>query len=821
MSALPDRSQVVIIGGGVIGASTAYHLAKLGWTDVLLLEQGELSCGTTWHAAGLVGLLRASQTGTELVQYSTELYATLEEEVGLATGYKRNGGLIVARTDERLVQLRRTAAAGAAYEMQADVISPSEAAERWPLIATDDLVGALWLPGDGTANPTDLTQSLAKGARNAGVRIIEGVRVTGVRTDDGAVTGVETDQGFVEADVVVNCAGQWAAQIGAMCGVTVPLHSAEHFYIVTDQIEGVHSALPILRDPDGWSYFKEEVGGLVVGGFEPEAKPWVSPARVPYPFSFQLLEEDWDQFSIIMENAAQRVPALEQVGIRKFYNGPESFTPDNNFLLGAAPEVRGFYVGAGFNSVGIASAGGAGRALAEWIVEGEPTRDLHGVDIRRFSPPDGNPRWLRERVVEVLGLHYRVPWPTREMQRGRGVRRSPTHQHLLDAGARFGSRNGWERPLHFGTTTGTDGDVQNETGYGWGKPSWLADSAAEQRATHHTVAIFDQTSFSKYSLLGPDAVHVLQWLCTGNVDVEPGRTVYTGMLNHRGTYEADVTVSRIADEEFLVFSSSASTQRDLDWIRRHVRSDQRCTVVDATSSMATYGVMGPRSRDLLSALTDDDLANESFGFGDTRLLYLGHARVRATRLTYVGELGWEISVPTEYAAGLYESLITVGSDLGATPAGYHAIESLRLEKGYRAFGRELTPAYGPVHAGLTFTCDLKSDRDFLGREQVERARADGVTQRLLSVRLTDPDAMMWGGELLVCEGTASGQVTSAAWSDELQACVGLAYVWTPDHSVLTLKQARERDYRVDVAGTSVGATVSSRSLVDPDNERVR
>ncbi|QZY29775.1 GcvT family protein [Nocardioides coralli] len=813
MSTLPERSQVVIVGGGVIGASVAYHLARLGWTDVVLLEQGELSCGTTWHAAGLVGLLRTSQTGTELVQYSTDLYRQLEDEVGLATGYKQNGGLILARTDERLVQLRRTAAAGAAYGMDAELISPEQAAEHWPLISTDGLVGALWLPGDGTANPTDLTQSLAKGARDRGVRILEGVRVTGITSAQGAVTGVETDAGYVETEVVVNCAGQWAAQVGAMCGVTVPLHSAEHFYVVTDQIEGVHSRLPILRDPDGWSYFKEEVGGLVVGGFEPEAKPWVAPADVPYPFSFQLLEEDWEQFSIVMENAVERIPALEKTGIRQFYNGPESFTPDNNFLLGAAPELRGFYVGAGFNSVGIASAGGAGRALAEWIVEGEPTSDLHGVDIRRFSAADGNPRWLRERVVEVLGMHYRVPWPTREMQRGRGLRRSPTHQHLADAGAVFGTKNGWERALFFQPGA-------QEQSHGWGKPDWLEACAAEQRATHSAVAVFDQTSFSKYSLLGRDAVEVLQWLCTADVDVAPGRTVYTGMLNARGCYEADVTVTRVAGDEFLVFSTAGAGRRDLDWIRRHVDADQRCTVVDATNSLATYGVMGPGSRELLSQLTDDDLSDEAFPFGTSRLLPLGHALVRATRLTYVGELGWEVSVPTEYAAGVYETLMEAGRDV-AVPAGYHAIDALRLEKGYRAFGRELTPDYGPVHAGLSFTCDLSSDRHFLGREQVERAKADGVTRRLLSLRLTDPDAMIWGGELLTSEGAACGQVTSAAWSDELGACVGLAWVWAPDHSVLTLKEARERDYDVDVAGTSVAVEVSSRSLVDPDNERIR
>lgn len=825
MTEIPTRAQVVIIGGGVIGTSVAYHLTRLGWSDVLLLEQGQLSCGTTWHAAGLVGMLRASQSGTEIVQYSSELYARIEAEVGLSAGYKQNGGVIVARTQDRLVQLRRTAAAGAAYGLQADVIGPAEAAELWPLIATDDLVGALWLPGDGTANPTDLTLALAKGARMGGARIVERVRVLDVltRTDGVAsggrprVTGVRTDRGDVEAEIVVNCAGQWAKAVGALAGVNVPLHSAEHFYVVTEQIEGVVSTLPILRDPDGWLYVKEEVGGLVVGGFEPEAKAWVSPDQIPHPFEFSLLAEDWDHFSIIMESGIRRIPALGRVGIRKFYNGPESFTPDNNFILGRAPEVDGFFVGAGFNSVGIASAGGAGRALAEWIVAGEPTMDLVAVDIRRFSPSDGNNRWLRERVVEVLGMHYEVPWPHREMQRGRGLRRSPVHASLASAGAVFGARNGWERALVFAPSAAAGAAAG--TAHGWGKPLWLPWSAAEQQRTHTTVSLFDQTSFSKYAVVGPDAMALLQRLCTANVDVPAGRTVYTGVLNTRGTYEADVTVTRVAEHEFLVFSSAATTHRDLDWFRRHVDPAERVTVTDVTSALATFGVMGPAARDVLTRLTDADLSDAAFPFGTSRILPMAHTQVRATRLTYVGELGWELSLPVEYAAGVHEALTEAGADLGMGPAGYHAIESLRLEKGYRAFGRELTPAYGPVHAGLTFTCDF--DTDFIGREAVQRARAEGVSTRLVSVRVTDPEVMLWGGELLLVDDEPSGQVTSAAWSEELGGCVGLAYVWRSDRGIIDPAQARDRSYEIDVTGSRLPVEVSSRPFVDPEGHRIK
>ena len=446
---LPDRAHVVIVGGGVIGSSVAYHLTKLGLTDVVLLEQGQLSCGTTWHAAGLVGQLRASESATRLVQYSTQLYAELENETGLSGGYKQCGGVTVARTEDRMIQLRRTAANAAAFDMECELLSPEQALEHYPVMRVDDLAGAIWLPADGKANPTDLTFALAKGARMRGTRVIEKTRVLDILTHDGRVTGVRTDAGDIEAEVVVNCAGQWAKQVGAMAGVNVPLHSAEHFYVVTEHIDGVHTDLPILRDPDGYTYFKEEVGGLVIGGFEPEAKPWVAPDEIPYPFEFQLLDEDWDHFEILMNNALLRIPALEVTGIKKFYNGPESFTPDNQFILGEAPELGNFFVGAGFNSVGIATAGGAGRALAEWIVNGSPTSDLTGVDIRRFAPFNGNIRWLHDRVAEVLGLHYEIPWPNREMKTARPFRRSPVHHLLEAANANFGSRMGWERANFF------------------------------------------------------------------------------------------------------------------------------------------------------------------------------------------------------------------------------------------------------------------------------------------------------------------------------------------------------------------------------------
>jgi heterotetrameric sarcosine oxidase gamma subunit len=813
---LPSRARVVIIGGGVVGTSVAYHLTHLGWTDVLLLEQGRLSGGTTWHAAGLVGQLRSTEAGTRLVQYSAELYERLEEETGLATGFKRCGGVTVARTRDRMTQLRRTAATAEAYDLECELISPGRAKELYPILETADLAGALWLPGDGTANPTDVTQSLAKGARDHGATVLEKTRVVGISRRDGVVTGVRTDRGDVEAEIVVNCAGQWAKAVGALAGVNVPLHSAEHFYVVTERIEGVHRMLPILRDPDGYTYFKEEVGGLVVGGFEPVAKPWVAPDRLPYPFEFQLLDEDWEHFAILMENALQRVPALRHTGMKKLYNGPESFTPDNQFILGEAPELRNFFVGAGFNSVGIASAGGAGRALAEWIVNGAPTCDLSAVDIRRFAGFHGNNQWLHDRVGEILGLHYEVPWPGRELETARPFRRSPAYHLLKEAGAVFGSKMGWERANVFAPP-----GVEPKLEYTWGKPNWLPWSAAEQRATRERVALFDQTSFGKLLVKGRDAEALLQWLCTADVAVEPGRVVYTGMLNGRGGYEADVTVTRLAHDEYLLVTGSASVVRDLDWLRRHVMPEQHAEIVDVTSAYAVYGVMGPRSRDLLSRLTRADLGNAAFPFATSREIDLGHSTVRATRITYVGELGWELYVPAEFAVGVYELLTEAGQEYGLANAGYYTINSLRLDKAYRAWGAELTPDHNPVEAGLLFACKLRTGIPFLGRDAVERAKAAGPRRRLVSFVLADPEPMMWGGELVLRDGQAVGQVTSAAWSQTLGACVALAYVRHPDGDPVTPGDLATGHYEISIGGDVHPAHLHLKPPYDPTGERIR
>ena len=602
---------------------------------------------------------------------------------------------------------------------------------------------------------------------------------------------------------------------GRCAGSTSHCTPLEHFYVVTEAVDGVYSEIPILRDPDGYTYVREEVGGLLVGGFEPVAKPWVSPDRIPYPFEFQLLDEDWEHFSILMESAIHRIPALATTGIRKFYNGPESFTPDNQFLIGEAAGVRNFFVCAGFNSVGIASAGGAGKALAEWVVGGEPSSDLSGVDIRRFAKFNANNQWLHDRVGEVLGLHYAIPWPNRELETARPFRRSPVY-HLLDrAGAQWGSKMGWERANVFSP------EPRDAIEYGWGKPNWLPWSEEEQRVTREEVALYDQTSFGKMIVRGPDAEALLQRLCSADVAVEPDRAVYTAVLNSRGGYESDVTVTRTSDDEYLLVTSSGSVVRDLDWISRHRRPEERAEVVDVSSAYAVFGVMGPRSRELLSRVSAADFSNHGFPFSTSRMIDLGYSTVRATRITYVGELGWELYVPSEFAVGVYELLKSEGRDLGITDAGYYTINSLRLEKGYRAWPADITPDYTPVEAGLLFTCKLKTDIDFVGRSAVERIRAEGPRRRLVSVVVEDPEPMLWGGELVAREGAAVGQVTSAAWGATLGRSVGLAYVWRPDGEPVTVEFLQSGDFAVDVAGERFAVAVSTKAPFDPGNERVR
>ncbi|HZC86330.1 MAG TPA: FAD-dependent oxidoreductase, partial [Steroidobacteraceae bacterium] len=636
MPSLPAHARVVIIGGGIVGCSVAYHLARRGCTDVLLLERRRLTCGTTWHAAGLLGQLRATQNLTRLAQYTTELYAGLERETGQATGFRQCGSMAVAASEARLEELKRGASMARCFGLEVQILSPAAARERWPLLSTDGLLGAVFLPKDGQTNPVDTTQALARGARAAGARIVENLAVTGIRTARGRVTGVVTAEGEVAADAVVNCAGMWAREVGGWADVTVPLHAAEHFYIVTQPIAGLSSGLPVLRDADGCSYFKEDTGKLLVGWFEPRARPW-GERGVPENFAFDQLPADLGHIEPLFAAAMRRVPALESAGVQVFFNGPESFTPDDRYLLGETPELRGLYVAAGFNSIGIQSAGGAGKVLADWIIDGHPPFDLWDVDIRRCLPFQRNKRYLRDRTVESLGLLYAMHWPFRQAESSRGVRKSALHDRLAAAGACFGEVAGFERANWFGAP-----GTQPHYEYSYGRQNWFGHSAAEHRAVRERVGLFDQSSFAKFVLKGRDAARVLGRMCANDIDVPIGRIVYTQWLNERAGIEADLTVTREAEDAYLIVTSCATQTRDFSWLCRAIPDDAQAVAVDVSSAYAVLGLMGPRSRELLATLTDADLSTSAFPFATSRLIDLGYARVRASRITYVGELGYEL-----------------------------------------------------------------------------------------------------------------------------------------------------------------------------------
>jgi len=808
---IPSHARVVIIGGGIVGSSVAYHLTKLGWRDVVLLERRDLSCGTTWHAAGLVGQLRSSHNLTRLASYGAVLYENLEAETGQATGFRRCGSISVARTAERLIELKRGASMAKCFGVEIEVISPSEAGRLWPLMRTDDIAGAVWIPRDGRTNPIDTTLALAKGARQGGATILENVAVTGIHRERGVATGVATDHGDVACEIVVNCAGMWGREIGRMAGVNVPLHASEHFYIVTEPMAGVTRELPVLRDTDGYIYAREEVGGLLMGGFEPIAKPWGMDG-IPADFAFSLLPEDWDHFRVFMEQAIVRIPALETAPVRRHVNGPESFTPDNRYMLGEAPELRNFFVAAGFNSVGIASAAGAGRALAEWIVAGEPSMDLWDVDIRRFMPFQGNAGYLRERTREVVGLLYAMHWPFRQPETARGVRRSVLHDRLAERGAVFGVAAGWERANWFATA-----GVAPRYAYTYGRQNWFPCAAAEHRAVREAVGLFDQSSLAKFQLQGPDATAVLQSLCANDVDVPPGRIVYTQMLNARGGIECDLTVSRLADDTYLIVTIAAASTHDADWIRRSV-GGARVMLTDVTSAFTVLGVMGPRSRELLSRVTGADLSDAAFPFGTTREIDIGYGLARATRITYVGELGWELYLPTEFATGAYDAVLEAGEGLRLRHAGYHAMDSLRMEKGYRSWGHDIGGDDTPLQAGLGFAVALKKE-GFVGRDALLRQRDKPLTRRLVTFTLDDAPPLLLGDEPIYRDGVLVGRITSGAYGHTLGRAVGMGYVTHADGVDAAFVRAGR--WQLEIALERFAATAHLEPPYDPKSARVR
>jgi 4-methylaminobutanoate oxidase (formaldehyde-forming) len=823
MTKLPQQAQAVIIGGGVVGCSVAYHLTKLGWTDVVLLERKQLTCGTTWHAAGLIAQLRATQNMTRLAKYSQELYFSLEDETGVATGIKRNGSITVALTEERMEELRRSAAMARAFGVEIDEIPTDEIARLYPGLKVDDAVGGVWLPKDGQGDPVNITQALAKGARMRGANIIQGVKVTGVTVENGKAVGVETAEGNIRADFVVNCGGMWAREVGAMAGVAVPLHACEHFYIVTEGIEGLQSNLPVLRVPDECAYYKEDAGKIMLGAFEPNSKPW-GMNGIPEDFEFDTLPEDFDHFEPILEKAVDRLPVLASAGIQTFFNGPESFTPDDRYILGEAPEVKNFFVAAGFNSVGIQSAGGAGMVLAEWMDKGNAPMDLWDVDIRRMQPFQVNKKYLHDRVSETLGLLYADHFPYRQFETGRDIRRSPLHHRLEEAGACFGEVNGWERANWFLPEAERKAGKTPAYEYSWKRQNWFDHNAAEHKAVREKVGLFDMSSFGKIMVMGRDAEAVLQRVAGNDVAVENGKIVYTQFLNSHGGVEADVTITRLDSDRFIVVTPAATIRRDINWIERHIPDDAYCSVMDVTAMESVMVVMGPESRDFLQPLIPQSLANDDFPFGTMQEIEIGYATARAHRVTYVGELGWELYVSADMAVHVYDALMKRGHDHSIAHCGLHTLDSCRIEKAFRHFGHDISSEDHVLEAGLGFAARIgkQSGRfgDFIGRDAVMRKKDEGLNARLMQFKLKDPMPLLYHNEAIIRDGEIVGYLTSGNYGHHLGGAIGLGYVPCREKGEEASAQLAS-DYMIDVAGERVAAEVSFKPMYDPAAERVK
>ncbi|MDP2085518.1 MAG: FAD-dependent oxidoreductase [Gemmobacter sp.] len=805
---LPSHAQIVVIGGGIIGCSTAYHLARDHKAEVIVLEQGKVTSGSTWHAAGLVGQLRSSASITRVLKYSVELYKQLAAETGLETGWKMTGCLRLATTADRWTEYRRLATTARSFGMEMDLSSAAEVKRMWPLLDVSDLIGASWLPTDGQASPSDITQSLAKGARMHGARIFEGVTVTGLTLAGNRITHVQTDQGSIACDKVVNCGGMWARQLGAMAGVVVPLHPVKHQYIVTERIPGLSPDAPTLRDPDRRTYFKEEVGGLVMGGYEPNPQGWVT-GNIPPDWEFRLFDDDYDHFAQHMHQAIARIPALADTGVKQMINGAESFTPDGNFILGRANACANMFVGAGFNAFGIASGGGAGWVLAEWAMRGEAPLDLWAVDIRRFSGLHADHDWVAERTLEAYGKHYTVAFPHEEYTSGRPRLTSPLYARLKAQGAVFGSKLGWERPNWFSPT-----GAQDE--YSMGRQNWFGPVGAEHAQVRTHAGLFDQSSFAKFELTGPAAAQALEAICANRVAREVGRLTYTQLLNSRGGIEADLTVARLAPDLFYIVTGTGFRTHDFGWIADHLPATG-VSFVDVTEGWGTLALMGPRARDILSGVTDADISNAAFPFGHAREITVAGVLVRALRVTYVGELGWELHAPIDGLAKVYDALMA--ADTALRPVGYRALESLRLEKGYRAWSSDITPNDTPFEAGLGWAVKLASGLPFLGRAALERAVDAPLTKRLAGFSVADIGAVLLGRETILRDGVPVGYLTSGGHGYTVGLGIGLGYVRHP-HGVSDAWLAAGR-YELVVAGEIIPARLEMRPLVDPAGRRIR
>ena len=815
MSQVPGRARAVVIGGGVAGCSVLYHLAKQGWKDIVLLERKQLTCGTTWHAAGLIAQLRATQNMTRLAKYSQELYGTLEEETGVATGFKRCGSITVALTEERREEIYRLASMARAFDVQIEVISPTDVKQRYPHLNVEDVTGAVYLEKDGQGDPANIALALAKGAKLNGATVIEGVNVTAIQKSNGRVTGVSwqrdgsEESGTIEADYVVNCGGMWAHEVGRMAGVNVPLQACEHFYIVSESIDGL-TQLPVLRVPDECAYYKEDAGKMLLGAFEPVSKPWAVDG-IPKDFCFDQLAEDFDHFEPILEMAVNRMPLIGEAGIHTFFNGPESFTPDDAYHLGEAPELENFFVCAGFNSVGIQSSGGAGMALAYWMEHGHPPFDLSDVDIRRMQPFMGNKTYLTARVTETLGLLYADHFPYRQMATARGIRRSPLHELLKQQGAVFGETAGWERANWFANE-----GQKREYEYSWKRQNWFENSRAEHMAIRENVGMYDMTSFGKIRIEGADAEAFLNDVCANSLSVASGKIVYTQMLNERGGIEADVTVTRLSETAYLMVTPAATVVRDMSWLKRH-SENHNVVVVDVTAAEGVIAVMGPNAVKLLSKVSPHDWSNENHPFGTAHDIEIGMGLARAHRVTYVGELGFEIYSSSDQTPHVFETLLEAGRELDAKLCGMHMMDSCRIEKGFRHFGHDITDEDHVLEAGLGFA--VKTDKpNFIGRDAVLKKREDGLASRMLQFKMQDSELMLYHAEPVLRDGKIVSYLTSGNYGHALGSAIGMGYVPCEGQ---TADDILASSYEIEIAGQRHACDVSLRPMYDPKSERVK
>ena len=810
---LPRKARVVIIGGGVIGCSIAYHLTRIGWQDVVLLERKQLTSGTTWHAAGLVGQLRPSINMTKLAKYTGELYRGLEAETGQATGYRQCGSISMATNAERFEELKRSASMAKVFDLPVNVVTPQEIKELAHIVNVDDVVGGIHIPSDGYANAVDITMALAKGARSGGARIFENTKVTRIRHDGTRATGVETAEGPIEADYVVICGGMWTRDLAASVGVTAPLHACEHYYVLFEGVEGIDPSLPVLRDYDYCGYYKYDAGKLLVGAFEPNARPWGMDG-ISEDFCFDEIAGSFEHFEPLLVDAMRRVPALENAGILKFFCGPESFTPDVRYHLGESAELKGCFVAAGLNSIGLQSAGGVGKVMAEWIRDGIPPADLWTVDIRRNMPFQNNRKYLRERVTESLGLLYATHYPFKQYETARGVRKSAIHDRLAAAGACFGEAFGWERANWYGEP-GSSPSYE----YSYGRQNWFEASAAECKAVREAAALFDQSSFAKFRLEGRDACSVLNRVCANDVDVAPGKLVYSQWLNEKGGIEADLTVTRLSDTAYLIVGGAETETKDFNWLKRHTPADAHAVLTNVTSGMGVLSIMGPNSRALLQSLSPNDLSDGAFAFGTSQEIELGYGVVRASRITYVGELGWELYVPSEFMAGVYDAIVAAGTEFGLKHAGYHALNSLRMEKAYRHWGHDITDEDTPLEAGLGFAVKLGKPGGFIGREALLRQKEDGLKQRLVQFLLKSDQPMLYHNEPIWQGDRIAGYIRSGMYAHTLGGACGLGYVTAADGGVVGPIGAD--DYEIEIAGVRYPATASLKPLYDPTSSRIK